>query len=93
MLRAAAGGALGLLGLGALGEAALAKKKGFEGDRCKKNKECGKGLQCKGDNNKNGKKGRCRYKDGCGKRKDACKKNSDCCGSRKCRHKTCKDNK
>jgi len=90
MLRATFGGALGLLGHGALGELALAKKKGFEGDRCKKNKECGKGLKCKGDSNK--KKGRCRYKGGCGKKGDACKNNDDCCGSRKCRNKKCRGN-
>ncbi|MFN8594041.1 MAG: hypothetical protein U0031_21515 [Thermomicrobiales bacterium] len=90
MIRAAAGGALGLLGIGVVAEEALAKK-GYDGDKCKKNKDCLKGLKCKGDKNNNkNKKGRCRYKDGCGKKDDACKKNDDCCGSRKCRNRKCR---
>lgn len=91
-LRAAVAGALGLLGLSAAGDGALAKK-GFEGDKCKKNKQCGTGLKCKGakkKKHKKDKKGKCRYKDGCGTKDDYCKNNDDCCGSRKCRDKRCR---
>ena len=91
-LRAAAAGALALLGLETLGEDALADK-GYDGDKCKKNKNCGTGLQCKGSKKKRkDNKGRCRYKDGCGKKDDYCKNNDDCCGSRKCRDKRCRGN-
>lgn len=89
-LRAAAGGALALLGLQTLNEEALAEK-GFDGDRCKKNKNCGAGLFCKGGKKKRkNNKGRCRYQDGCGKKGDYCKNNSDCCGTRKCRNDRCR---
>lgn len=93
MLKAAAGGVLGLLGLGALGERGLAGNK-FEGQKCQKNKNCGTGLKCKGaKKKKNGKnkKGKCRYKDGnCGDKGDTCRNNDDCCGSRKCRDNSCR---
>jgi hypothetical protein len=92
VLRAAFSGALGLLGLRAFGDGALANK-GFEGDKCKKNKQCGTGLKCKGakkKKHKKDKKGRCRYKDGCGKKDDFCKNNDDCCSTRKCRDKRCR---
>lgn len=92
MLKAAAGGALGLLGLGAVSDGVWAGK-GFDGNKCKKNKNCGKGLECRGaKKKKNGKdkKGKCRYTDGCGDKGDLCKNNSDCCGSRKCRNNSCR---
>ena len=91
MPRATVGGALGLLvGLGALGDGALAKK-GFDGDRCKNNKNCGTGLECRGGKQKKrDNKGKCRHEDGCGKKGGACKNNGDCCGSRKCRDKKCR---
>ena len=83
MLKAAVGGALGLLGLGALQDVVLASS-GFKGDSCNKNKDCKKGLKCQ-----NGK--RCKYKKNCGgKKKDACQKNKDCCGGLKCRGRKCK---
>ena len=83
MLKAAVGGALGLLGLGALGDVVLARK-GFRNDKCKKSKDCKKGLRCNHNN-------RCKYKKNCGgKKNDACKKNKDCCGGFKCRGQKCK---
>jgi hypothetical protein len=94
MLKAAAGGVLGLLGLGALSDGVWAGK-GFDGQKCKKNKNCGTGLECRGaKKKKNGKdkKGKCRYKNGCGDKGDLCKNNDDCCGSRKCRNNNCRSN-
>ena len=89
MLKATIAGALGLLGLGALSEDALGK--GFDGQKCKKNKNCKTGLKCKGSKKKRKKnKGRCRYNGGCGKTGDACRNNADCCGSRKCRNNNCR---
>jgi len=88
MLKTAAGSALAALGMGALGRVALGQdvaveSNGFKGDKCKKNKDCKKGLQCK---NK-----KCKYKHGCGGKKgDACKNNGDCCGGFKCKGKKCK---
>lgn len=93
VLRAVAASTLGLLGLSALDEDGLAK--GYENDKCKKNKNCGTGLKCKGaKKKKNGKdkKGKCKYKDGCGEKDDYCKQNDDCCGSRKCRDNRCRSN-
>jgi hypothetical protein len=84
MFKAAVGGALGLLGLGALQETVLAGK-GFKNDRCKKNSDCKKGLRC----NKN--KDKCKYEKNCGgKKNDACQKNKDCCSGFKCKGKKCK---
>lgn len=87
VLRAALSGALGLVGLSVPAEDTLAK--GYEGDKCKKNKNCGTGLHCKGakkKKHKKDKKGKCRYKGGCGEKDDYCKQNDDCCGSRnRCR--------
>lgn len=94
MVKAAAGGALALLGAGALGRGALgqevtAESRGFDGDQCKKNSDCKKGLRCDKNNNKN--KGRCEYKKACGGKKgDACKNNGDCCKNFKCKSKKCK---
>lgn len=93
MLKAATGGALGLLGLSALGRGAAAQEvsaegKGFKGSKCDKSKECKKGLVCK--NNK------CKYKKNCGGKKgDACRNTNDCCSGKnlKCKNKTCKRNK
>lgn len=90
MLKAAAGGTLALLGVGALGRAAAAQdvsaeSNGFDGDKCKNNNDCKKGLKCKGN-------GRCEYKKGCGGKKgDACKNNGDCCGKLRCKNKKCKN--
>jgi hypothetical protein len=92
MFKAAAGGALGLLGLSVLDGDVSAK--GFDGDRCKKNKNCGTGLECRGSKKKRkDNKGKCRYRDGCGDKGDACQNNDDCCGSRKCRDKECRGKK
>lgn len=92
MARAAAGGALALLGLGALGSEAFAKNNnnksgGFEGDTCDTNSDCRKGLRCKGA-------GRCRYKANCGgKQGDACKNSGDCCNGLRCKNDKCKKKK
>ncbi|MDQ2654457.1 MAG: hypothetical protein M3Z20_15610 [Chloroflexota bacterium] len=91
MLKTAAGGALGVLGLGAVSRVALGQdveaEKGFKGQPCKRNKSCKRGLICNVD-------GRCEYKAGCGgKKNDACKKNRDCCGGFQCTNKKCKRNK
>jgi hypothetical protein len=94
MLKAATAGALGLMGLGVLGREALAQdvsieSKGYDGDKCQKNKDCKKGLRC--DKNNNKKNGRCEYKNNCGGKKgDACKNNGDSCGGFKCKNKKCK---
>jgi hypothetical protein len=89
-VKATVGGALGLLGLRVLDEDALGK--GFDGQKCKKNKNCKTGLFCQGSKKKRKKnKGRCRYDDGCGKNGDACRNNDDCCGSRKCRNNNCRN--
>jgi hypothetical protein len=94
MIKAAAGGALALLGAGALSRVALgqevgAESQGFDGDQCKKNSDCRKGLYCNKKNNKN--KGRCDYKKNCGGKKgDACKNSGDCCNKFKCKNRKCK---
>lgn len=91
MVKAATGSALAVLGMGALGRAALgqevsAEGKGFKGNKCDNNNDCKKGLVC---NNK----GKCEYKKNCGGKKgDACKKDKDCCKNKnlKCENKKCK---
>jgi hypothetical protein len=85
MAKAAAGGALALLGLGALGRNAVtAASGGFDGDTCETNADCRKGLRCKGA-------GRCRYKASCGGKKgDACKNSGDCCNGLRCKNDKCK---
>jgi hypothetical protein len=90
MLKAAAGGTLALLGVGALGRPAAAaqdvtaESNGFKGDKCDNNNDCKKGLRC-------GNNGRCEYKKNCGGKKGAaCKNNGDCCGNLRCKNKRCK---
>ena len=88
MLKTAAGGTLALLGMGALSRVALGQdveaEGGYKGQKCNKNKNCKKGLQC-------GNNGKCEYKKNCGGQKgDACKKTSDCCGGFRCKNKKCK---
>lgn len=88
MLKTAAGGAMALLGLGALGRAVGAQdvsaEAGYKGQNCNKNSNCKKGLKC-------GNNGRCEYKKSCGGQKnDACKKTNDCCGGFRCKNKKCK---
>lgn len=88
MLKTAAGGAMALLGLGALGRAVGAQdvsaEGGYKGQSCNKNSNCKKGLKCNS-------KGRCEYKKSCGGQKnDACKKTNDCCGGFRCKNKKCK---
>ena len=96
MVKAAAGGALALLGTGVLGRAALGQEvstesNGFDGDECKKNQDCRKGLFCNKSNNKN--KGRCDYRKACGgKKNDACKNSGQCCSKFRCKNRKCKKN-
>jgi len=92
MLKTAAGGALGVLGLGAVTRVALGPdveaEKGFKGQPCKRNSTCKRGLFCNVD-------GRCEYKASCGgKKNDACKNNRDCCGGFQCdkKKKKCRRN-
>ncbi len=94
MMKTAAGGTLALLGLGALGQAALgqnvsAESNGFDGDDCVENADCKRGLICNSG-------GRCEYKKNCGgKKNDARKNNNDCCNGKnlKCQNRKCKRNK
>jgi hypothetical protein len=92
MIKTAAGGALALLGVGALGRAALAddveaEGKGFENQNCKKNKNCKRGLYC----DLSGRPGICKYNKKCGgKKNDACKHNNDCCNKLVCQNRKCK---
>lgn len=93
MLKTAAGGTMALLGMGALSRAVLAQdveaEAGYDGQKCKQDSNCKKGLTCKIATGKD--RGRCRYKRGCGgKNKDACKKDQDCCGGFECRKKKCR---
>jgi hypothetical protein len=78
LLKTAAGGALGLVGLSALSEGALAK--------CKKDKDCKGDDVC--DNNKcvECKKNKdCKGSEGCEKNKCVeCKKNRDCKSNQRC---------
>jgi hypothetical protein len=75
-------GALAPFGVDAAPEAA--KRCGGKHDKCKKNKDCCKGLKCKHN-------GKCKYKNSCGgKKNDYCKKNSDCCSGLKCQGHKCK---
>jgi len=93
MMKTAAGGTLALLGLGAVGQAALgqdvnAESSGFDGDDCSENADCKRGLICNSD-------GSCEYKRNCGgKKNDACKKNNDCCSGKNvtCSNRKCKRN-
>ncbi|MCA9878881.1 MAG: hypothetical protein KC442_13910 [Thermomicrobiales bacterium] len=93
MLKTAAGGTLALLGMGALSRVALGQdveaEAGYDGQKCKRDADCKKGLTCK--INTGSERGRCRYKHGCGgKKKDACKKDKDCCGGFECKNKKCR---
>jgi Cys-rich repeat protein len=84
MVKAAAGGAIGLLGLSRLTDSALARK-------CNKNNDCngqdvcdnnGKCVECKNDNDCNG--------DFCDNNKCVeCLKSKDCKKGKKCKNKSC----
>jgi hypothetical protein len=92
MLKTAAGGALGVLGLSAVTRVALgqdvAAEGGFKGQNCNKDANCKKGLIC------NQTRGKCEYEKKCGgKNGDACKKNNDCCGGFQCKGKKCRRKK
>jgi hypothetical protein len=85
LLKAAAGSALGLVGLSALTEGALAKCKNNKdckgNDVCDKNKN--KCVKCKNNSN-------CKGNDVCDKNKNKCvecKKNSNCKNNQKCNSK------
>ena len=88
MLKAAAGGALGLVGLSALTDSAFAKK-------CNKDKDCsgddvcdnnGKCVECKNDDD-------CPSKEFCDDKTCVeCLKNSDCKSNQRCKNNSCKKN-
>ena len=90
MFKVAAGSALGVLGLSALGRAVAAQDvtaeaSGFLGDPCQQNNDCKKGLECDRGNDT------CRYRAACGGKKDeACQEDRDCCGRLKCKGQRCK---
>ncbi|MCC7025109.1 MAG: helix-turn-helix transcriptional regulator [Thermomicrobiales bacterium] len=92
MFRALAGGALAMVGADALAEELGIEKKGGDGDKCKKDNDCGKGLYCKkikkkrkhGKHKKKKIRYECRYRNGCGKKKDYCDSNDDCCSGLRC---------
>ena len=84
------GGALAAVGADALAQDLGIEGKGGDGDKCKQDNDCGKGLYCKKIKKKK-KKGRrrkvryeCRYRDGCGRKKDYCDDHDDCCGGYRC---------
>ena len=86
MLKAAAGGALGVMGLSRLNDSALAKKSCSKdkdcrgGDVCDKNK-C---VECKSDKD-------CSKKDFCDRNKCVqCTRNKDCKKNEKCQNQKCK---
>jgi hypothetical protein len=87
MVKAAAGGALGVLGLSRLSDSALAKK-------CEKDKDCNgndvcdnkKCVECKSDKD-------CSNKDICDRNKCVeCTRNKDCKKNEKCTNQKCKKN-
>lgn len=94
MLKVAAGSALAVAGLGALGRTALgqdvnAESNGFKGDSCESSSDCRRGLICNSNF-------RCEYKSGCGgKKNQACKNNGDCCknSNLECDNRKCKRKK
>jgi hypothetical protein len=88
LLKAAAGGALGLLGIAALGGDALAKK-------CNNNNDCGNNEKCKNrecrkkcNNNKD-----CKNDEKCknGVCWTKCNDNKDCKNKEKCKNGVCKN--
>ena len=93
MVKAAAGGTLAALGLGAfagdvLGQDVGIEARGFKGKPCDNNRECRKGLKC------NQNRGKCEYKNNCGgKKNDACRRNKECCRGFECRRRKCKRKK
>ena len=99
MLKTAAGTALALAGMSAVGHTLLGadvaadSNKGYSGDDCSNNPNiCKKGLRCNDDN-------KCEYKHKCGSKRrgkagNACKNNHDCCKKENliCDNKKCKRN-
>jgi len=91
MLKAAAGSALAVAGLGALSRTALgedvtAASNGFKGDSCEISDDCRTGLICNSN-------GRCEYKSSCGgKKNQACQNDGDCCKNQnlECDNRKCK---
>jgi hypothetical protein len=92
VVKVAAGGALGLLGAGALGRTVLgqdleAESRGYKGDDCDVNRDCRKGLICDTDNFT------CQYRKNCGGGKGhACQGTPQCCRNRglTCVRKKCR---
>ena len=90
VLGALLGGALAAVGADALAQDLGIEGNGGDGDKCKQDNDCGKGLYCKKIKKKK-KKGKrrkvryeCRYRDGCGRKKDYCDNHDDCCGGYRC---------
>ena len=95
MFKAAAGGTLSVLGMGALGRVALGQdvsaEAGFKGQACVDSGDCRRGLVC--DTTLTNP--RCKYKRNCGgKKSDACQNDGDCCKGRNltCNNRKCKRN-
>lgn len=63
---------------------------GGKRDRCFRNRDCCKGLKCKGGDPDSGNVGNCKFKNGHGSKGDWCKKDSDCDHRFECRNKRCK---
>ena len=85
MVKAAAGGALGLLGLSRLSDSALAKKSNNNND-CNRNDVCDKNtcVECKSDKD-------CSNKNFCDRNKCVeCTRNKDCKKNEKCTNQKCK---
>jgi hypothetical protein len=83
------GGALAAVGADTLAQELGVEVKG-DGETCRDDDECGRGLFCKRIKKKS-KSGRskkksyeCRYIDGCGERNDYCDETDDCCSRLRC---------
>jgi hypothetical protein len=95
MLKAAAGGTLAVVGVGALrrsalGQDVIAESRGYKGDDCFDNSDCRRGLTCSGKNST------CQYKNNCGGKKNhACQGTGQCCRGKNlvCENKRCKRDK
>ncbi len=92
--RALLGLAGGALGLGFARNAVAQEAGGVDAAKCKakgnvcfKSKDCCDGLECKGADKNDDKKGKCKFRNNSGGQGDFCKKNNDCKNNLVCNRK------